>query len=109
MIKEEKSNYNINLSDKEISKLSKNNFKNFIDKKINEFAFNYLKERARSHSKSQNILKEIEAINLSTRKLYLNEVVLSKTDCQLLFMLRSKMLYVKANFMAMISPVEPVK
>ena len=98
MIQMEKEKYKINLTDDEISQISKYRFKTLIDKKINTFAFQYLKEKASSHSKSMKILKEVENKTIVKRKTYLTENILHKNDCQLLFELRSKMLDVKTNF-----------
>ena len=78
--------------------MSKYSFKKIVDKKVNSFAFNYLKEKAEKHSKSQNILKELEGQTILKRKSYLKDNVLHKTDAQLLFSLRSKMMDVKSNF-----------
>ena len=69
-----------------------------MDKKINSFAFQYLKEKAASHSKSTKILEENESKSMMKRQTYLKNNMLLKSDCQLLFQLRSKMLDVKTNF-----------
>ena len=100
MIQEEKSKYGITLSDEEISKLSKNKFKQIVNKCVNKFAFNYLLNCAEQHSKSKNILKNLQ--NTSSAQLetqpYLLSEHLSKTECQLLFSLRCRNLDVKTNF-----------
>jgi hypothetical protein len=58
----------INLTDEEIVQMSKNRFKNLVDKKINLFAFQYLKRKAESHSKSMNILNEAKDNNMNKQK-----------------------------------------
>ena len=78
--------------------MSKFRFKRLVDKKVNTFAFQYLKEKAASHSKSLKILEENENKSIMKRPTYLKNSMLLKSDCQLLFQLRSKMLDVKANF-----------
>ena len=78
--------------------MSKNRFKNLVDKKINLFAFQYQKRKAESHSKSMNILNETKDNKLNRRKKYLKENMFHKNDVQLLFKLRSRMLDVKTNF-----------
>ena len=98
MIQNEKAKYAINLTDEEISKMSKSRFKSLVDKKVNTFAFKYLKDIAGRHSKSLEILKEANGMKALKRKQYLSENILSKSDAQLLFKLRTKMLDVKANF-----------
>ena len=98
MIQTEKSKYDISLTDEEISKLSKYKFKTIVDKKVNLAAFQYLKSKAVLHSKSSKILQEIKSTKTLVRRPYLKEGSLSKSDSQLLFKLRSRMLDVKTNF-----------
>ena len=78
--------------------MSKGRFKSLVDKKVNKFAFQYLKDIAGRHSKSLEILKEANGMKALKRKAYLSENILSKSDAQLLFKLRTKMLDVKTNF-----------
>ena len=59
MLNEERKKYKIELTDEEISKMSKYRFKVLVNKKVNYFAFNYLKEKASGHEKSLNIFNEI--------------------------------------------------
>ena len=97
-VKSEREKYDIGLSDEEIFKLSKNRFKNIVNKKVNTFAYNYLKNKASKHEKSLKILDKVRNKSVLKRQEYLKENRLSKTDCQLLFKLRSKMTDVKTNF-----------
>ena len=69
-----------------------------MNKKVNSYAFEYLKQKARSHKKSEKILENIQKSSVFRRQSYLRENMLHKTDCQLLFKLRSRMLDVKSNF-----------
>ena len=98
MLDEERKKYKIELTDEEISKMSKYRFKVLVNKKVNYFAFNYLKEKASGHEKSLKIFNEINNNSVMKRAGYLKENMFSKSDCQLLFMLRSMMLDVKSNF-----------
>ena len=66
--------------------------------KVNTFAFETLKAKASTHSKSLKILSGIQNISVLKRSEYLRGNTLTRDDCQLLFKLRSKMLDVKANF-----------
>ena len=97
-IQHEKDKYGIAETDEEISKLSKNKFRKLVENKVNSHAFNSLKQKAASHSKSLNILDEVKNQGIVKRRSYLKENTLSRSDCQLLFQLRTKMLDVKANF-----------
>ena len=98
MIKSELIKYDIQMSHEEICKMSKYRFRKLVDKKVNSYVFQYLKEKAASHSKSLKILKEIKNKSVMRRPAYLKENTFFKTDCQLLFKLRSQMLEVKTNF-----------
>ena len=98
MIKKEKEKYEIDISDEEISKMSRFRFKSLVNKKVNKIGFQYLKNIASRHSKSENILKEAEHMKMLRRKSYLQENIMLKQDAQLLFKLRTKMLDVKSNF-----------
>ena len=78
--------------------MSRYRFKRIVDKKINCYAFENLKEKAAGHSKSLTILATVKNQKVGKRKSYLRENTLSRDDCQLLFRLRTKMLDVKTNF-----------
>ena len=98
MIKDERTKYDIDLTDEEISKMSKYKFKSLVNRKVNDYAFNYLKEKAKKHKKSSKILENVEKESVLKRQPYLKENVFHKYECQLLFKLRSRMLDVKTNF-----------
>ena len=107
MLDEERKKYKIKLTSEEISKMSKYRFKVLVNKKVNYFAFNYLKEKASGHDKSLKIFNEIKNNSVMKRAGYLKENMFSKSDCQLLFMLRSMMLDVKSNFQTSIKMISP--
>ena len=88
MIKNEKEKYDILSTDEEVSKMTKYRFKKLVEKKVNAYAFKYLKEKAQSHSKSLRILEEVERNPKMRRPTYLRGNLLLKSDCQLLFELR---------------------
>ena len=46
MIKDERKKYDTDLTDEEISKMSKYKFKSLVNRKVNDYASNYLKEKA---------------------------------------------------------------
>jgi hypothetical protein len=98
MIQEEKTKFDIQLSDEEISCMTKYRFKSFVEKKINHFAFEYLKDKAARHSKSFGVLKEVKLMKKMKRQSYLRENTFTKSESLLLFELRSRMLDVKSNF-----------
>ena len=98
MLKEERMKYGIEQTDEEISKMTKYRFKALVNKKVNCYTFKYLKQKASTHEKSLKILEGIKNDKVMKRQSYLEENVLNKTDCQLLFKLRSMMLDVKSNF-----------
>ena len=85
--------YDINLSDEIISKMSKNMFKNLVDKAVKQKATEYLNKKAESHSKSQHLMK----INL-VREKYFESDKFSRSDVELLFSLRTRMIDVRKNF-----------
>ena len=88
MIQSLKIKYKINETDEEISQMSKYKFKRIVEKKVNSFVFETLKVKASSHSKSLQILSEVQNQNVQRRKAYLKDNTLPKNDGQLLFKLR---------------------
>ena len=94
ILEEERRKYNLTLSDQEIANLSREKFKTIVSAKIQSHAFNYLKQLANKHSKSENIAK---SDNLQ-KKAYFSDRRFSREDVQLLFALRTKMIDCKTNF-----------
>ena len=60
LIKEEKIKYEIDLSDCEIAKMSKNQFKRYVKNKVEKFAFSHLVSLGENHSKSQKIIQSLK-------------------------------------------------
>ena len=93
IIQEEKEKFSVTESDDQIACMSQGKFKNMIKKKVKKHAIQYLHQLAQPHSKSDNLEK-----NKFKRQQYLTDRRFSKEDVQLLFTLRTKMLYCKSNF-----------
>ena len=83
----------LELSDEEIETLSKNKFKKFIQKKIENFALFELNELKLKHKKSQYL----QSSSFKTAE-YLVDSRFSRSEAQLLFKLRSQTLNIKMNF-----------
>ena len=71
MIKDEMVKYDIQLTAEDIFKMSKYRFRKMVDKKVNSFVFQNLKEKASSHTKSLKILKQLENKSVMRRPTYL--------------------------------------
>ena len=90
--------YRINLQDDEIERMSKYKFKTVVCKKVEEYAFQELKEKASKHSKSTGVLQLMEKSKGLRKQSYLSGEQFSKDDIKLLFKLRTRMLDGKTNF-----------
>ena len=55
IIEEEMRKYQIEMSDEEISMMSREKFKSLVDKKVESFALRYLTLEAEKHSKSEHL------------------------------------------------------
>ena len=92
-LEKDKNELDLQLDDEEIQKFTQEQFRRIVKKKIEICAGKFLKERQKSHSKTQNI--EFDGFKpakyLLTRNLMIKEV-------QTLFSLRTRMVDVKANF-----------
>ena len=93
ILEAEKSKLNIQLTDSDISKMSREKFKSLISQRIHLKAEEYLKKLASGHSKSKGIVDE-----KFEKKQYFNDRRLSKEDIQILFSLKTKMTSCKTNF-----------
>ena len=71
MVQKEKIKYDISETDEQISKISKYKFKKIVEKKVNKYAFESLKIKASSHSKSLEILSGVQNQPVSRRSAYL--------------------------------------
>ena len=93
IMQNERSTYELEISDSEISKISEYKFRKIIQEKINKQAIKYLEGLASKHMKSTQIAAEGFG-----KKDYFNDNRFSKEDIQLLFALRTKMTDCKSNF-----------
>jgi vacuolar-type H+-ATPase catalytic subunit A/Vma1 len=93
MIQKDKKDYGINLTDEEISCIKKSKFKRIVEEAVTRKALEDLNNDAERHSKSANIMKA----NLKREK-YLDDPRFSRSDAELLFSLRTRMIDVKKNF-----------
>ena len=97
MMREERKKYKIDLTDEEISKLSKCQFRKNVNKKVHKFALSYLLSVSQSHSKSQKLVSSIKPNQLETQP-YLLTPLLTTSQRQLLFSLMTRSYDVKANY-----------
>ena len=90
-VQEDMKEHDIDMSELEISKMKKSNFKHIIDAKIREASRKYLIQLRNKHSKSSG---------LQTYKMqaYLTTNELSTDEKQLLFQLRTRTFNCKANY-----------
>ena len=93
VIEKDKKDYGIDLSDEEISSMKRNRFLKIVHEAVQRKALEDLNKVADSHSKSRNLMKA----NLDREK-YLEDPRFSKSDVELLFSLRTRMIDVKSNF-----------
>ena len=93
IMEEEQGTYDLQVSDAEISNMSRGKFENIVKKKIKTHAAQHLKNIGLNHSKSVAI-----ASQKFEKKGYFSDRRMSRDDIQLLFKLRTKMLDCKTNF-----------
>ena len=91
LVEEDKQIYNIQLSDEQIRSMSKNKFKCIVFKSVNEFAFSSLLDKARKQSKCTDIVRHLNADDISIQK-YLTSDLLLREEQQLLFTFTVKIL-----------------
>ena len=95
-ISEDKDKLGLFLSDKEISNMSKKTFKTLVVKAVRNYALNCLTQKAtkNENSKCRKLIKaELVKEN------YLSDKRFSKSECELLFALRTRMIPgIKTNF-----------
>ena len=92
LIKERK-DIKLAVSDEEIAKMSKNKFKVIVDIAIEAKPLENLNATANSHSKSKKIVK-----NKLACEPYFLDKQLHKSEIELLFALRTRMINIKKNF-----------
>ena len=96
LVSEDRQNLGINLSDKQISDMKKDRFRTVVSKAVDAYALGCLNKAAakNENSKAKNLVKQELA-----REKYLEDNRFSKSECELLFALRTKMIPgIKKNF-----------
>ena len=98
IVQKDKIFYNIELSDESISEMSKNSYKKYIERKISNRSYIDFCEIRKT--KIQDILKSVNPNKNGQIQMqkYLKSSELSKSEKQMLFMLRSHNLDCKSNF-----------
>ena len=79
-----------------ITSMSKNKFKSFVKKQVQNAAFSYLRNLQNAHSK----VKNIEYEKLAPQE-YIKSTLFQNEDIETIFSLRSQMITVKGNFSGM--------
>ena len=93
LVQDNKNELGIQLSDEEISKMSKERFRSLVQTAIDKRAMVYLNNIASGHSKSEDLVK-----NRLIREEYFEDKRFSKSEIELLFALRTRMVPgIKAN------------
>ena len=89
----DKEELQIDISDKELLKMSKNVYKKYIRKKIKNATLRYLNMLKGKHNK----MKNVNSKNLKCSE-YLTNSKFTKLEAQMLFKFRTRMFNVKENF-----------
>ena len=97
-VQNDKKIYNINLTDNQISEMSKNSYKNYIEKKINIKAYSELSESRKSKIQDMLRYNKLNKHGQLQLQKYLKTGKLSTIEKQTLFSLRSHNLNCKSNF-----------
>ena len=88
----DKMDIGLNLSEEDVSSISKRKFKKIVKEKIKKASLIFLNNLANPHSKSENLVKsELKC------SIYLKDKRFSASEAQLLFKLRTRMFSVKDN------------
>ena len=93
LLKTDKSDFGINISDDEAAALSQQKFKDFIKKRSVELTIKYLENLKSNHSKSSQL--DVRDMEISP---YLVDSRFLKEEREILFKLRSRTISVKQNF-----------
>ena len=93
LLENDKKQFQLDITDQELSKISEQKFKNHVKKKAKEVKIKYLEKLKGKNSKSQKL--DVKDTNTS---LYLLDDRFSKDERELFFRLRSKTVAVKGNF-----------
>ena len=97
MISEEMERYGINMTELEIQNMSKRKFRKLVYESVEKYALSKLIDTAKSQSKCQSILKNINENNFQIQK-YLVCDSLIREEQLTLFSLRSFTFPVKSNY-----------
>ena len=92
-IKKDRKDLEIAATDEEIAKMTKWRFKSIINSAVEKKALEFLNKTANEHSKSKKLMK-----NKLTCENYFLDRRFQKSDIELLFALKSRMINVKKNF-----------
>ena len=92
-INKDKEELQIDISENELKKMSKNVFKRYLRKKVQNGALRYLNKLKAKHSK----MKNIDSKDLKCSRYMINSK-LTKSEIQTLFKFRTHMFNVKENF-----------
>ena len=94
IVQENMKDLEIELSDEEISEMSKQKFKTIVTTAVEKAAINYLNRKASTHSKSENLIK-----TRLKREEYFEDKRFTKSETELLFAFRTRTVRgIKANF-----------
>ena len=93
LLEKDKKDFQIEMSDEEVSAISEYKFKSYVKKKAKELTIQHLLSLQMQHSKSEWLDMEDLAISA-----YLIDTRFSKEERELLFKLRTKTIQVKDNF-----------
>ena len=93
-----KEQLSIEKTDNEIKTMTKDSFKSYLVKKVENSAFEYLQELASKHSKSKYTFTQCDQLR---EEPYLRDQRFCKQDIQLIFALKTRMLDLKYNFKTM--------
>ena len=93
LVEKDKSYFEIDLTDEEISKMKESKFKNIVNTAAIKMALSNLNTTADGHSKSRILIK-----SKLEREKYFDDQRFSRSDVELLFKLRTRMVDVKNNF-----------
>ena len=93
LLEEDKKQFGIKLSDKDVASLSKQKFRNYLLKKATQLTVKYLKKLKGGKSKSIHL--DVSDTTICT---YLIDGRFSREERELLFRLRSRTINVKSNF-----------
>ena len=93
LVESDKSEMDINLSDSEIAKMKESKYKSIVEKAVTKKALEYLNTTADNHSKSRILIK-----SKLEREQYFDDQRFSRSEVELLFALRTRMIDLKSNF-----------